>query len=167
MKESKKANLSQPAHAQQPAQPLSKELAASFFQVIIKHQFNKQVKLIAKTEEKHGSPIKNWTGGDFALDILDHLIEEVIELKQELPRKWWKDERDLAKKLLDVDSKERSRMLAEYADVFIHYINFAVYMDISALELVNALSSKLEYNEKRPDQATSITSEASEASEAI
>ena len=155
---SKTSKLNKPDYTRIITNYTHADIAVSFFQAIIKHQFDKQVKLIAKTDESHGSPIKNWTGGDFALDILDHLIEEVIELKQELPRKWWKDERELAKKLLDTESDERARMLAEYADIFIHFINFAVYMDISAPELVSALNSKLKYNEKRPDQNSELVS---------
>lgn len=93
-----------------------------------------------------------WDRVDFAVDTLTHVLEEVVELRQELPRKWWKNEPEKRQKLLAVGSEERSRALAEFADIVIHLVNFASYLEVSPKELTDAIMGKIDYNSKRPDQ---------------
>lgn len=93
-----------------------------------------------------------WDRVDFAVDTLTHVLEEVVELRQELPRKWWKNEPEKRQNLLTSGSEERSRALAEFADIVIHLVNFATYLGVSPKELTDAIMGKIDYNSKRPDQ---------------
>jgi NTP pyrophosphatase (non-canonical NTP hydrolase) len=120
----------------------------------------KQEKLLAKCQlnmpsatDINTNPVNGeWDRVDFAVDTLTHVMEEVVELRQELPRKWWKDEPEKRQKLLTSGSDERSRALAEFADIVIHLVNFATYLNVSPKELTDAIMSKIDYNSKRPDQ---------------
>jgi hypothetical protein len=120
----------------------------------------KQEKLLAKsqlsmpsTNEINTNVVNGeWDRVDFAVDTLNHIMEEVVELRQELPRKWWKNEPEKRQKLLVVGSEERSRALAEFADIVIHLVNFAIYLGVSPKELTEAIMGKIDYNSKRPDQ---------------
>jgi len=120
----------------------------------------KQEKLLAKCQlnmpsatDINTNPVNGeWDRVDFAVDTLTHVMEEVVELRQELPRKWWKNEPEKRQNLLTSGSDERSRALAEFADIVIHLVNFATYLNVSPKELTDAIMSKIDYNSKRPDQ---------------
>jgi NTP pyrophosphatase (non-canonical NTP hydrolase) len=120
----------------------------------------KQEKLLAKCQlnmpsatDINTNPVNGeWDRVDFAVDTLTHVMEEVVELRQELPRKWWKNEPEKRQNLLTSGSDERSRALAEFADIVIHLVNFATYLNVSPKELTDAIMGKIDYNSKRPDQ---------------
>jgi NTP pyrophosphatase (non-canonical NTP hydrolase) len=116
-----------------------------FFSIFISHQWEKQLKLMAKQGP-------SWTNVEYAVDFLHHATEEVVELLRELPRKWWKHEPEKIKAVQQVGSDARAKVLDELSDVFIHLINFMVCMNISKDEITEAIIKKLAYNQVRKDQ---------------
>lgn len=102
----------------------------------------------AKGDVNPARNAKRWNWVDLAVDFIGHLQEELIEVKRELPHKWWKE----------LFTPDTDKVLDELADVYIHWVNLCnalgfglgfTYADVQA-----AILNKIDFNNIRPDQAT-------------
>lgn len=107
----------------------------------------------AKGEINPARVAKKWNWIDLSVDFIGHLQEELIEVKRELPHKWWKE----------LFTPDTDKVLDELADVYIHWVNLCnalgTGLGFTHADVMQAISQKINFNNKRPDQAVDSISE--------
>ena len=95
----------------------------------------------ATRQRGYHSVATNMETNEFRIEMIGHLMEEAAELRQLIPRKFWKNEEPM--------NKEEA--LEEYADVFLIWAALAAYMGFTAAEVESAISAKISKNSARAD----------------
>jgi len=126
----------------------------SFFDTTFTYLDNRQREFLANKGNTNPARVaKTWNWIDRSIDFIGHLQEELIEVKRELPHKWWKE----------LFTPNTDAVLSELADVYIHWVNLCnalgsglgfTYSDVK-----QAISEKINFNNERPDQAVKGLSE--------
>lgn len=83
---------------------------------------------------------RNLSRNELVVEALGHLIEEVIEARQCVPRRFWKTEKF-----------DREEFIIELADIVIWLANTAGLAGIGGEEMEQAIEAKLKYNSTRAD----------------
>jgi len=81
------------------------------------------------------------------IEMLGHLIEETIEVREYVPRKTWKKNE---KSYLDSD-QNRVEYIKEYFDILLFFRAALAYSGISPEEFVKYGMEKMNYNKVRKD----------------
>lgn len=120
----------------------------TFLQKLYENQQQEMIKLLkAKGLDFHSLEEKSdlthtWGKLEFALSCIDLLIEECIEFKRTIPhRKWWSDSKPYNKE----------ELLSELADIMIALFSVMVFLELTPMDLINAVSAKVRYNKTRKD----------------
>lgn len=84
------------------------------------------------------------------IEMMGHLLEEVIEARCLVPRRSWKRGEP---SFLDSE-KLRKEFVAEMFDQLLFHRSILAFAGISGEEFAEAASEKLNYNKRRPDHIT-------------
>jgi NTP pyrophosphatase (non-canonical NTP hydrolase) len=140
---------------------VTKEVLRQALGELLKYQDYRQGQLLDKAANQSnlGPTIdSNWEPIHYAVDMLNHVMEECVEAKRLIKaRKWWANPQAVfsnTDKLL-LDTEERSELIEELTDIFIQWLNVCVYLSVDPNELATTYLTKMAIkNNPNSDQCT-------------
>lgn len=140
---------------------IEKQQLRQVFSILLKYQDNRQSLLLDKQANKEYFQANidgSWEPIHYAVDMLNHIIEESIEAKRLIKaRKWWSDplaQVQNTEQLLN-NTQERQELIEELIDIFVQWINCCVYLSVDGNELATTCITKMATkNNPNSDQYT-------------
>jgi NTP pyrophosphatase (non-canonical NTP hydrolase) len=128
---------------------------------LLKYQDHRQCQLLDKAahQPNRGPTINSdWEPIHYAVDMLNHVIEECVEAKRLIKaRKWWANSQAVSDNTNDLisDTDKRAELVEELIDIFIQWLNVCIYLSVGPNELANTYLRKMTFkNNPNSDQCT-------------